>query len=332
MRENFQALLKKGCLYPFGVKRHDRIVQRLLRNEVPAGRLARDLERRAASHPNRVDTIVLSDEDMSLIRDFRVFEPLKESFDVKVVVSLRRQDLWLESWYLQNVKWQWNAALAHLTFAEFFARRAEFFWIDYAARFAHFEEVFGPGSVTAGVFEKGDMPDGPIQAFLRMIGIEDMSGFSPFLHSNSSLSPLMSEMMRHLPMDRMAPKERALVEAACIEVDRTLPSNGSKLVMPYEQRQLVLAEYEDSNRRSAQAHFGRDVLFQEPLPLKTDALADQTLPGDAQDLIRLFMAPILRELADLMAAVRMERDAKTTDLWESRPVWKPAKATEQDFS
>jgi len=47
-----------------------------------------------------------------------------------------------------------------------------------------------------------------------MIGVEDMSGLSPFLHSNSSLSPLMSELLRQLPLDKIAPKERALVEAA----------------------------------------------------------------------------------------------------------------------
>ncbi len=332
MRENFQPLLKKGCLYPFGVARHDRVVRRLLRNEVPAIKLARDLERRAASHPSHVHTVVLSDEDMSMIPDFRVFEPLKETFDVKIVMSLRRQDLWLESWYLQNVKWQWNPALAHLTFDQFFARRADFFWIDYAARFAHFEAVFGPGSVIAGVFEKADMPDGPIQAFLRMIGIEDMSGFSPFLHSNSSLSPLMSEMLRQMPMDKMAPKERALVEAACIEVDRNLVTNGSKLVMPFEQRQLVLGEYADSNRQVAQKNFNRDVLFHEPVPLESDALAELSLPGNSQDLVRLFMAPIFRELADLMAAARMERESKTTDLWERRTAWRSADAVEQDFS
>lgn len=332
MRENFQPLLKKGVLYPFGVSRHDRVVRRLVRNEVPALKLARDLERRAASHPSHVHTVVLSDEDMSMIRDFRVFEPLKEMFDVKIVVSLRRQDLWLESWYLQNIKWQWNPALSHLTFDQFFARRAEFFWIDYAARFAHFEEVFGPGSVIAGVFEKADMPDGPIQAFLRMIGIEDLTGFSPFLHRNSSLSPLMSEMMRQMPMDRMAPKERALVEAACIEVDRTLPTNGSKLVMPFDQRQLVLGEYADSNHSVAQTCFSRDVLFHEPMPLESDPLAEQSLPGDTQELVKLFVGPIFRELADLMATARMERESKTTDLWERRPDWRTAAAPEQDVS
>lgn len=320
MRQNFPVLLNKGVLYPFGVKRHDRMVQRLISGEVPADVLARDLERRAASHPQSVDTVVLSDEDMSLIRDFGVFAALKDTFDVKILVSLRRQDLWLESWYLQNVKWQWNPALAHLTFEEFFARRAEFFWIDYAARFAHFEEVFGAGCVLAGVFEKGDMPDGPIQAFLRLIGIEDLSGFSPFIHSNSSLSPLMSEMMRQLPMGKIAPKERAMIEAACIAVDSTLPTNGSKLLMPLAQRQLVLDEYADSNQRTAQDYFGRPVLFQDPLPLESAPLAEQTLPSQSQDLIQNFMAPILKELADRMTAARVERETKSPDPKAPRPV------------
>ena len=173
LKDNFVPLLTKGYLYPFRVKRHDGQIRRLVKGEMSVHDFALDLERRADSQQFPINSIVISDEDMSLIQDFSLFAGLDDMFDVKVVVSLRRQDLWLESWYLQNIKWQWNPGLAHLSFAEFFKRRADFFWIDYATRFSHFEDVLGAGSVVAGVFEKGDMPQGPIQAAPQQHGKTD---------------------------------------------------------------------------------------------------------------------------------------------------------------
>ena len=308
LRDNFNVLLTKGYLYPYGVKRHDQIVRRLANNEITAQDFAIDLTARADKQLEHITSIVISDEDISLIEDLRIFAPLKEYFDIKLVVALRRQDLWLESWYLQNVKWQWNDALSHLTFDEFFARRTDFFWIDYAARFAHFESIFGPDAVVAGVFEKDDMPEGPIQSFLNMIGIKVRTGFGPFLHRNSSLSPLLSEFMRQLPLDRMAIKERTIVEAACIEVDKTLKTNGSKLIMTAAQREIVMAEYEDSNHKTAVRYVGRETLFREPLPNAEALLADTVLPGQSQDVVEQFVSPVLEALASLMTKARFERD------------------------
>ena len=308
MKDNFTPLLTKGYLYPLGVKRHDGVVNRLVRQDLSMQDFALDLEKRASAQAFPVHSIVLSDEDMSLIQDFSLFARLRDTFDVKVVVSLRRQDLWLESWYLQNIKWQWNRALAHLTFAQFFERRGEFFWIDYAARLAHYEQVFGQGCVVAGVFEREDMPEGPIQAFLRMIGIDDLSGFGPFVHRNSSLTPLMSEFMRQMPMDAMIEPERMLVEAACIEVDKTLATNGSKLVMPAAQRVIAMQDFAESNRLTAERYIGRDTLFREPLPGADEPLADQVLPESAQEVMQRFVAPVLHSLSKLMMANRLARD------------------------
>ena len=313
LKDNFVPLLTKGYLYPFRVKRHDGQIRRLVKGEMSVHDFALDLERRADSQQFPINSIVISDEDMSLIQDFSLFAGLDDMFDVKVVVSLRRQDLWLESWYLQNIKWQWNPGLAHLSFAEFFKRRADFFWIDYAERLAEYEYLFGAGCVVAGVFEREDMPEGPIQAFLRMIGIEDLSGFGPFVHRNSSLSALMSEFMRQMPMDSMDDPERTLFEAACIEVDQTLVTNGSKLVMPLAQRVITMADYAESNRLTAQRYIGRDTLFREPLPDAAEPLADQALPERSQEVLERFVGPVFQNLAKLMTTNRLAREKATRD-------------------
>ncbi|MBI1172716.1 hypothetical protein GC209_15070 [bacterium] len=324
LRESFNVLLKKGYLFPFRVKRHDRQIRRLVSGEQSMAEFIQDLQMRADSHPLPIHSIVLSDEDMSLIEDFSLFAPLKEAFDVKVVVALRRQDLWLESWYLQNVKWQWNPQLAHLTFAEFFERRADFFWVDYAKRLAHYEAIFGEGSVIAGVFEAADMPGGPISTFLNLIGIEDMTGFGPMLHRNWSLSPLMSEFMRCLPMDQIVEKERIIIEAACIDVDVTLATNGSKLVMSRPQRDLVMAEYAESNRRTAQRYLGREVLFNDPLPAPEAELAEQALPEASSEVMTRFVGPMLLALSKRLTEERLAREkGAPMDRLKQTPVREP---------
>jgi hypothetical protein len=136
-----------------------------------------------------------------------------------------------------------------------------------------------------------------------------MSGFGPFVHRNYSLSALMSEFMRRMPMDAMAEKERTLVEAACIEVDITLPNNGSKLVMPYPQRVIVMDEYADRNTVTAQRFIGRDVLFREPLPAPSEPLADQILPQETDEVLDQFVGPILQAIAKLMTTQRLAREA-----------------------
>ncbi len=308
LRANFVALVSKGYLYPFGVTRHNALVSKIRYGTLSAEDMAQDLLRRMDAKGPHVQAAVLSDEDISAIVDVSVFAPLMRHFDVKVVVSLRRQDLWLESWYLQNVKWQWDASLAHISFAEFLERRDEFFWIDYASRLAQYEAVFGPGSVVAGVFEEAEMPDGPIDAFLAMIGITDQTGFGDKLHHNSSLSPLASEFMRQMPLDEMVGPDRKLVEQAFLDMDAGLVTNGSKLLMPLAQRQAVMAEFADSNAAVARAYFGRDQLFRTPLPAAEAPLADATLPTDGAVLMRDFMVPLMRALAKQMTGARLAAD------------------------
>lgn len=304
LRENFSGLLQRGYLYPYGSDRHDEHVRRVRSGLLTAESWAADLERRADSHPVDVHSVLLSDEDMSLIRDFRPFEALSHRFQVKVVVMLRRQDLWLESWYLQNVKWQWNKRLANLSFEEFIARRSEFHWIDYAARLSHYDEVFGMDSVLPGVFEHEDMPGGPTATVLRLIGIADPSFIGPELHKNSSLSPRTSEFIRHLPLHQLRDVDRRLFELAAQQVDDSLPKGGSKLLLDHALRAEIMAEHAEGNRAVANHYFGREHLFRDPLPAVDAPLADRVLPADPQRLMAEFVVPMLMAVGGQVTSQR----------------------------
>lgn len=304
-RANFNELLTKGYLYPFGVARHNSVVNRVRYGMLDAEELARDLSRRMDAKGDHIHSVILSDEDMSSIQDFSAFTPLARHFEVKVVVSLRRQDLWLESWYLQNLKWQWNSDLAHLTFDEFFARRDEFFWVNYSKRLGYYEDLFGTGSVIAGVFEAADMPDGPIDAMLSMIGITDQNGLGPKLHHNSSFSALTSEFVRHLPLDEMDAKDRRVFEQAIAAVDKELKTNGSKLLMSNAQRLIVQAEHAGGNQAAARRYFKRETLFNDLLPDPAAPLANASLPADTASLLQDFVVPMVRALGGILAETRL---------------------------
>lgn len=309
--DNAKVLLSKGYLFPYAVPRHFAQIKQIVSHKISATDFAEDLLRQVEGAAEPVHSVVISDEDISNIADPMILAGLQEKFDVKVVVSLRRQDLWLESWYLQNIKWQWNPNLSHISFAEFLQRKKRFFWIDYDSHLAKYERTFGQGSVLATVFENPAMPHGPIVSFLTLLGINDLTGFGPLLNINSSLSPMMTEFLRHLPLDRINRFERALFEKAFAAVDANLTTNGSKLLLPYDERLEIIFEYAEGNHVVAKRYFNRNALFLEPVPNPDAPLADITLPDTAQDLMAKLVAPMVEQLGEVLHATRLSRQKAT---------------------
>ena len=299
LKQNFSPLQAKGYFNPLAAGRHFVFMNRLFSGAASADEIAQDIVTRADSKPHEIRHIVLSDEDVCMHRDLTPLAGFRAHFDVRIVFSMRRQDLWLESWHQQNVKWQWNPALAHLTFDAFLARRREFFWIDYDRVLRHLEALFGAEALSLIVFEKGQMPEGPVVAFCEAIGLTDRTGLKPAPHSNTSLTTRMSEFMRTLPLDEFPGPERRLWEQACRVVDtemRAQAGRQSNLLMDSATRRAVVAEYAASNAAVARRFFDREALFLEPLPPEDAPLAVQTLPDDSYETIRTFVAPMLRAI------------------------------------
>lgn len=300
MNSNFQALIKHGYLYPYKVPRHVKLMNALFSGEQTIGEVAADLTTRAEGWGN-IDAIVLSDEDISIRPDPGLLAGFRDHFDVKVVFFMRRQDLWLESWYFQNIKWQWNPKLSHCTFDEFLTHREDFHWIHYNRYVARLEELFGAENVLLSVFEKPQMPDGPVMEFCRQIGLNDTTGFSDAPHVNSSMSAEMVGFIRHLPLDSFKPPERDLLRVALEQVDRHHLKNSGKQserMMPYDLRTAMLQIYEDGNQTLAARRFGRSALFMEPLPAPDAPLAQLALPAEPAEVLHRFVAPLLTRLVE----------------------------------
>lgn len=307
--QNFIPLQTKGFFYAFRVRRHLKLMNDLFAGRRQTDEVARRLIERMQTRPEKLfatepdlpetlHTVILSDEDICMREDLSVLAGFRKHFDVKIAFTLRRQDTWLESWFFQNIKWQWNKKLSHCTFEEFLAMRADFHWIHYDQYIRRLEDLFGRENILLNVLEKQQMPQGPIEAFCDSIGLHDRSGFHPAAHINQSYSPPISEFMRCLPLGDAPAGYRNMLTQACARIDQQIhggpPQKQSERLLPHAERAALMAEYEAGNRALAQRYFNRDALFLEPLPGPGAPLADMALPADTYELMDKFVAPLLK--------------------------------------
>lgn len=298
LQQNFHALLEQGFLLPWARGRHLRVVNRLFDGREKPAAVAKDIKKRADAKPKPIHSIILSDEDIAMRETLTPFVKMRRFFDVKIVVSLRRQDLWLESWYLQNIKWQWNDSLAHVSFDEFMSRMEEFHWIDYNRYLTMLERDFGRENVLVSVFERGQMPGGPIETFARLIGL-DTENLSAPSHRNASFSPLVADFVRRMPLDLARPKLRALIEQSFIKLDAELEKSdveSSGLLLTKERRAAVCDRFAEGNRAVARRYFDRDALFSDPLPEADAVIAELALPTGSEELMTRIVEPVMRDL------------------------------------
>lgn len=303
MFQNFERLLEAGVFYPFRVRRHARFVNEIMTRHHSARSAAKVLNERADNWERNlkksIPTLVLSDEDICRLTNLKRLAGLKKYFDVKVIFTLRRQDLWLESWYFQNIKWQWNKSLYNCTFDEFMAQKDAFHWINYDCYLPLLESEFGRENIQLSVFEKEQMPLGPIQAFAEHIGLEiDKSSTQPD-RENYSFTPEVAEMIRHLPLHSIAEPERDILVRTLQQVDKNAFQNTnqqSERIMPLQRRKDVLTDYQDGNRNVAQRYFGREQLFFAPLPPEDAPLANLQLPQSSAEVLEKFVGPLIKQL------------------------------------
>lgn len=297
MFANREKLRTEGFLYPLGVRRHIGLFNDIFADKTTSDDAGKLLLQRAGANKNSIHSVVLSDEAVSKRRDLSKLAALQKYFDVKVVFAMRRQDLWLESWWAQNVKGQWDRKFCHMSWPDFMSKREKFHWINYDRYIRHIETVFGQGSVIPYVFERNQMPDGPIAAFLQAIGFHGYSRLKKGGGSNTSLTPEVSEFVRHLPLIDAPMKLRLKLIEVAEQLDHKIRSEkATTLMIPFDQRQSIMNEYAPGNRKVANRFFGRDELFVEPLPDKSASVVAPAIPQDTEEMMQRLMTPFMSEL------------------------------------
>lgn len=188
----------------------------------------------------------------------RVAEALKD-FNVKVMVMLRRQDLFAESLYGEHVLSTSYAKGIH----SFLEDKQSL--LDYAARLGQWAEAFGQENMMVHTFEAESLDEPVERFFVEWLGLEWHGGFKPAGSMNSSLNGAFVEYKRRINTRGQSKSFNNLLRHALTEVSqrpfaRKLLADGAFFLSPAE-RYGVMERFAAGNREVARRYLGRDALF-----------------------------------------------------------------------
>jgi hypothetical protein len=227
--------------------------------------------------------IVLSSETLSAYK--RANAPkLKQYLDLeldsewsaKIIVYLRRQDHWLESRYMENIRTDYSLSSKYLkeyTFPEFLANYHKYYELDYFQRLRSWEEVFGRENIIVRPYEKLQWQGDITRDFLQAIGItrdENFANPKKFIHT--SLSREAIELIRlYNKYFNLGPRCRRIILDVLTRVSSKTPFS-SPSYLSSKERYLLVREYRESNQKVAEEYLGREDgrLFYEECPNPED--------------------------------------------------------------
>ncbi len=196
-------------------------------------------------------------------------EELHSAWEARIIVYLRRQDHWLESWYMEEVGSKEPPANSY-TFPEFLLHYRERAQIDYWALLRPWDELFGKENLIVRIYEKEQQPQGIARDFLQAIGISPDRNFktpaSEFI--NIGLSHDAVEIIRLCNREHnFDPVFRLFLRRHLVRVSPKDPYLPYSYLSPKERSDLVNT-YDASNSLVAREYLGRDDggLFYEARP------------------------------------------------------------------
>ncbi len=218
--------------------------------------------------------VILTDEHIS--RDWSRWDFLKRvkefseknDFNVKVIIFLRKQDVFLDSFYRQDVKdhfptESWDSFLAD-------NKHSDIIPTNYEKMLTAFSRIFGKDNIEVIPYEPGIWAKngGSIfSVFMNAIGITDIRHYElPGGLSNESTTYNQTEIMRilnrlteaHEPLKVSTKKffEKASIDCSGLSKEERKLSYFSD-----EERRKLMEEYKDENRRIAGEYLNREELF-----------------------------------------------------------------------
>lgn len=223
----------------------------------------------------KFDTILLSDEIIWRTRwkwkDYwqRIRQEMNSrGLELKVIVYLRRQDLWTESFWAQMVK---GGGSTH-SFDDFFERFVKnTCYVDYYDYMKHLAPVIGDDNLIIRVYERGQFrgKEGTLHSdFLDIFGLSIEDGFNLKGEvQNTRLDGAYLEIRRLLNTVPDSPAGGALFKNSLRGAqDADLPE-GHFAYFSAEGRKAYMKLFEEDNRRLAREFLGREdgVLFREEI-------------------------------------------------------------------
>ncbi len=263
LNQNRAALAQQGVCYPktglyHGASHHFSlvflpglpdypVVQDLEPDELYAA-LAQEV---AASGLPRA---VISSENFWLVKPAKLKPLLGERFDVKIVAYLRRQDEVLVSSFVQEIR----GGMLSLDTAmdDYLADKGRLRLLDYDAVLANWEAAFGTNNVSVRLYEA--VTDGIERDFLTLLGLDADRGFH-FSEARRNASPAldllrMLETLRGYPVGEVAHRQLSGILTEVSEQLGTEDGLEARRLISSVQRQQVMGQFADSNRRLFERH------------------------------------------------------------------------------
>lgn len=250
-------------------------------------------------------------------------------FEVTVVIYLRRQDHWVESWYNQQIKNGYAVSDELEAFVE-----EHDVYIDLRRNLDLWAECFGRENLVVRVYERAQLPGGLLSDFLQATGLgkeEEYPLKHPARH-NAKLDRDTMELLRLLNRVPIPDEGRRWLRMTLRKVTHQFVRQevfNSLGLMPPVARRRLLMRYAEGNVGVARDYLGRKngELFLEPPP-EADAPWSPYpgLPNEflAQVLVALFADRAFGEVAgggNTVETVALAPDLKAEEvLWE-RYLW-----------
>lgn len=259
------------------------------------------------------DNVLLSEERLwiDLFRDeCRSLKILNEhskknGYRVRIIIYLRRQDKFIESWWNQVIK---MTSVRTDTFDEYLAN---FKYLDFCEIMKSYEEVVGLENISVKRFEDAIKGEGILADFMKEIGLELTDEYViEHEESNSKLEGNIVSIKRVINgIDGITEADNRFLRE--LFTDPALPSGAEYPCSEFseEERTELMKKYEEGNAYIAE-HFIGDgkPLFSDNYSGKPKRTDDN--PEYIKDVIRTsFYTSIMlhREIVDLKAELKQAR-------------------------
>lgn len=212
------------------------------------------------------DNVILSDEGIwgaSCENRRSIWPELKDysvqhKFTVKIIVYLRRQDLFIDSLWRQRVKGSGNNRLkVILPWEEYAEDIMEIAQLDYYAELEKLSSFFGRENVIARRFDRNYFPNGMIQAdFLELIGLKLTDEYVITKQSvNVSMSGNTCEIKRIInSLPDITDSEYNLLRKNLLDINIVFGSEYKSNMFSSQEAEAFMETYRQGNRKIAEKY------------------------------------------------------------------------------
>jgi len=189
----------------------------------------------------------------------------REHFDaIKIVAYIRRQDLFLESFYAQIVKQE--ISRAGVPFDKFMQKPDTRKRLDYAMILDWWADVFGMENILVAPFEPHIIVPDPVTHFFGLTGLPAVILDKwPVVEARYNISPPreVTEFYRHMNLKRADFHENVLTEYL---LHSDAPLTDTKY-LSLADRERIFEDYQAGNAKIAKKYLHREdgILFEEPV-------------------------------------------------------------------